>query len=156
MYFLSKNMCFLRIMSIFCAKPKKSGPADDFFAFFHLRPPDGKHCAPSPALSSDFAKDIAPQRWFALFSRHLPAHRNSTTDFEIYLVLINSYLIRFNTSFVYQSKSRFDQSISLWNKPKTCSNSQPVENRNNKKEHHYVFADQNIYLIQYYFRYIFW
>ena len=34
MYFLSKNMCFLRIMSKIRAKPKQSGPADDFSGVF--------------------------------------------------------------------------------------------------------------------------
>jgi hypothetical protein len=105
-------------MSIFCAKPKKSGPADDFLAFFHLRPPDEKHCAPSPALSRALAKDNAPQRWFAIFSRHLPAHRNRTIEFDMLLLLIRLYFFVFSALLFVSPGFDFAGKIMLGEQPK--------------------------------------
>lgn len=57
MYFLSKNMCFLRIVSKISAKPKKSGPADEFSGVFTpCDRPAGSTRDPASPLPRGFAE----------------------------------------------------------------------------------------------------
>ena len=104
-----------------------------FPAFFPFCGAHWKTRDPSDSSGPRFRKKQCAAQWFATFSLFQPAYRNRTIKLDFLSVIINSYLIRFNTSSAHQSKARFNQRTSLWNKPKSHSNGPHTENRNNKK-----------------------
>lgn len=113
MYFLSKNMCFLRIVSKISAKPKKSGPADEFSGVFTPcdRPAGSTRDPASPCPAVSRSSD-APSRRIVMFRGSVPAPlplKKSTTKFDFFLVLIKSYSVRFDDSFIYQFQIRPDR-----------------------------------------------
>lgn len=148
MYFLSKNMCFLRIISIFCAKPKKSGPADDFSGDFHRATTRWKALRSVPCPEPRFReRQCAAKRWFALFSRHLPAHRNRTIEFDMLLLLIRLYFFVFSALLFVSPGFDFAGKIMLGEQPK-YARKRPLSRNKFLERYCHVFQEEKLLLFK--------
>ena len=150
MYFLSKNMCFLRIVSKISAKPKKSGPADEFSGVFTPcdRPAGSTRDPASPCPAVSRSSD-APSRQIAMSRDSVPASiplKKSTTKFYFFLVLIKSYSVRFDDSFIYQFQIRHDRGRFVFCvKLKPCKGIKATQKRM-KRSFDIVFFSRNRHL----------
>ena len=108
MYFLSKNMCFLRIKSVFDKKSKKSGQTDGFTAFLcreqpRLKPRDSaRHRRRS---ITDGRDAFSPIRAISPPPKNTKTKKNK--NIPIFSILIKSFLIHFILPVICQLSSDF-------------------------------------------------
>ena len=109
MYFLSKNMCFLLIKTVFDEKPKKSGPTDGISGVFPLQPPQWKrHTSPACSAPRRFAAEcVFPP--FRVGSQCSLIRIRTNTRIRLTFSSYQVNLCLFYTTFIFQFKTKFYQ-----------------------------------------------